>query len=409
MARFTSLLGTTDANTAIRDGAGTNYIVQTLSGDLYCIYPQITGLVYRKSTDGGVSWGAPVDIMATTSRVITQVSIWYDRWSGIAGGLIHVAYTNTATDDTEYRSIDTENSDTLSSETLIFTPGASTALGGALSITRARGGNLYCKTMIDAGGEGGFFRSTDVGATWGARTDSEAMATTDQWILLPGWAADNQDIMMFFWDASADEISRVLYDNSGDAWAETSIAGTMVDQAATTSYSNISAAVDITNSRNLLAAWSAVDLANADLRVWHVTESAITEVTNVITNSTDDQGMCAIGIDTDTQDWYVVYGGATGGAETFATALNFYYKISTDDGATWGSETLLNSEDGIIAGSQSCLFMTPRFATNFSVFRWDLFSGGTWFGVNSEAPTVSGGGTTYPRAGLQGIDGGIFP
>lgn len=407
MGRFTSLLGTTGANTAIRDGAGTNHLVQTLSGTLYCIYSRAAGLVYRKSTDGGVSWGAAVDIMVTTTRVIQNIAVWYDRWSGVNGGLIHVAYTNLTTDDTEYRSIDTENSDTLSSETAIFA-GATAALGGSLSIVRARGGNLYCKTLIDAGGEGGFFRSTDVGATWESRTDTEALATTDQFILMPGWAADTQDIMAFFWDASADEISRYVHDDSGNSWAETSIAGTMVDTVATSSYPHFSATVDLTNSRNLLCAWSAVDAANADLRVWHVTESAITEVANVITNSTDDQGLCCIGIDTDTEDWVVVYGGVTGGAETFATAINFYYKVSTDDGATWGSETPLTTEDGIIAGSNSCLFMTPRFATDFSVVRWDLFSGGTWLGVNSEAPTV-GGGTIYPRSGLQGIDGGIFP
>lgn len=387
MGRFSSFVDFTAANTAIRDGAGTNHLVQTLSGALYCIYPNTTGLTYRKSTDGGVSWGAAVDIMVTTTRVIQNIAVWYDRWSGINGGLIHVAYTNSTTDDTEYRSINTENSDALSSETAIFA-GGTAALGGALSIVRARGGNLYCKTTIDAGAEGGFFRSTDVGATWGSRTDTEALATTDQFILMPGWAADTQDIMAFFWDASADEISRYVHDDSGNSWAETSIAGTMVDTVATSSHPHFSAAVDLTNSRNLLCAWSAVDAANADLRVWHVTESAITEVTNVITNSTDDQGLCCIGIDTDTQDWYVVYGGATGGAETFATSITFYYKKSTDDGATWGSETVLITDEPLQTnGTSTLIFMTPRFSKNFSVVRWYLFTGIGMLTVNSNAPS----------------------
>lgn len=340
-------------------GAGSNYVIETLSGVRYLVYiDDLQDVVFRKSTDGN-SWENPVSIFTGSA---SQLSIWYDRWSNIAAGLIHCAYSESVTDDTFYRSINTESSDALSTQTTIFA-GASTANGGALSITRARGGNLYCKVMIDAGVEGGFFRSIDVGANWTSRTDSEALATTDQWILLPGWAADNQDIMMFFWDASADEISRVLNDDSGNTWAETSIATTMVDIAATTSYPHFAAAVDITNSRNLLAAWSAVDLLNADLRAWHVTESAITEVTNVVLNSTDDQGLCSIQIDTANQDWHVIYGGISTGGETFNTLMRFYSKVSTDDGATWGSETEFTSV-GSLAFSRNGLFGCPRFVND---------------------------------------------
>lgn len=345
------------APTANFSGAGARYNVTTPNGVHYVVYiDNALDVVYRKSADG-VLWSSPVTIFAGSA---TAVSVWYDRWSNISAGLIHCVYTETAGDETRYRSINTESNDALSSETSMFN-GGSTANGGALSVTRARGGNIYCKTMIDAGAEGGFFRSTDVGATWGARTDSEALATQDQWILLPGWAADSQDIMMFFWDASADEISRCLYDDSADSWAETSIATTMVDTVATTFYPNFSAAVDITNSQNLLVAWTAADLANADLRCWKITESAITEVTNVVLDSTDDQGLCVIGIDTTTQDWYVFYSGKSDGTETFNTNVQGYYKKSTDDGATWGAETEFLPTGGIY--TISALWCSPRFDT----------------------------------------------
>lgn len=368
--------------TVFTSRAGTRYIVRTAAGVYYLVYIDTgSDVVFRKSTDG-ITWGEPVTVHAGTA---SQLSIWYDRWSNISAGLIHVAYTNNLS-DTTYRSIDTENSDTLSSETTIFA-GASQANGAAISITRARGGNLYCKVMIDAGAEGGFFRSTDVGGTWGSRTDSEALATTDQWILLPGWAADNQDIMMFFWDASADEISRVLHDDSANSWAETSIATSMVDVVATTHYPHFAAAVDITNSQNILVAWSAVDLANADLRCWKVTESAITEVTEVVLNSTDDQGFAAIGIDTDTEDWYVFYFGKSDGSETVATAMHGYYKKSTDDGATWGSETRWGPSS--TPRSEASLWCTPRFATHPMVAS---HSTGTQFILTTaDMPASSGG------------------
>lgn len=307
-----------------------------------------------------MSWATPVAISTKTN--ITHFSVWYDRWSGINAGLIHVAYTDSTGSDTSYRSIDTESSDTLSSETTIFNGVSAVVAGSSISITRARGGNLFCKATIDAGAEGGFSRSTDVGANWGSRTNTEALATTDQWLLVPGFAADNQDIMCIFWDASADEISRYVHDDSANSWAETSIATSMVDQAASTNYPHFAVAVDLTNSQILLAAWSAIDASGADLLAWTITESAITALTNVVTDSTDDQGLCAFCIDTDNEDWYVIYAGLTDGSEIYATTLKLYYKKSTDDGSTWGSETALDSNTGL--GSISGLFTCPREATN---------------------------------------------
>jgi hypothetical protein len=340
-------------------GAGVNYVVETPAGVLYQVFVNnASDVVFVKSSNGGISWSEPVEIFSGTA---TALSIWYDRWSSISAGLIHCAYSESVTDDTFYRTIDTESGDALSTQTAIFV-GTSTAAAGSLSITRARGGNVYCKTVIDAGAEGGFFRLPNAnvpnGAWDAARTVNEALATGDQMILMPGWAADNQDIMAFFWDISADEISRQLYDDSANTWSETLIAGTMVENAAANGFPHFAAAVDIANSRNLLVAWSAIDAANADLRCWHVTESAITEVTNVVLNGTDDQGFCGIAIDTTRNYWFVAYGGKSDGSETWPTAMNLYYKVSTDSGSTWGPETALTT----ITRQFNWLAVTPRCA-----------------------------------------------
>ena len=324
------------------NGGGTNYLVQTPTGVLYFVYiDALSDVTWKKSSDGGFTWTTPVNVFSGTA---TALSVWYDRWSNISAGLIHCAYTESATDDTLYRTINTESSDALSTQTVIFA-GASTLAGGCLSICRAVGGNVYCATMIDAGTEGGFFRLPNAnvpnGAWDAARTTVFEAVTQDQVILTPGFAADTQDIMAFFWDASANEISRKIYDDSANSWAETSIATSMTDQAAATSFPHFAAAVDITNSRSLLVAWSAVDTLNADLRCWHITEGAITEVTNVVLNSTDDQGLCGICLDTLTGYWWVYYGGISSGGETYLTSINVYCKCSTDTGTTWGAETKL--------------------------------------------------------------------
>lgn len=331
--------------TAQYSGAGTNYIVEANNGALYLVYSNTANdLCFVKSTNGGIDWSAPTVIFTGT---LTALSVWYDRWSNISGDYISIAYIESDTDDVLFRTINTGSSDALSTQTVIVAL-TSTATGGHLSITRSVGGNVYVKAVIDAGAEGGFYRlpvaNFPNGAWDAARTIDEALATTDQIYLVPNLtAADNQDIMAIFWDASADEISRKLYDDSANTWSETSIATSMVDAVATGQFAHFNVAVDLTNNQILLAAWSAIDTLNADLRFWTITDSAITEKTNVVQNSTDDQGLCAVQIDTTTQDWIVYYVGKSDGSETFATGVNIYCKRSTDDGTTWGSETLLTN------------------------------------------------------------------
>lgn len=362
-SRITANLVTAGVNAF--NGGGTNYIVQTPAGVLYAICSDaVSDLVYRKSTDNGLSWSAPVIVFVGT---VTSIAVWYDRWSNIAAGLIHIAYTDSGIDDTLYRTINTESADALSTQTTIFA-GASTQAAGSLSIVRAVGGNVYCKTMIDQGTEGGFYRLPNAnvpsGAWDAARTIDEALAVGDQMILQPDFdAADTQDIMAFFWDASANEISRKLYDDSGNSWSETSIAGSMVEVTVNSAFPNFAAAPDISGTRSVFVAWNGADTANADLKCWTVDSGAITACTDVVTNGTDDQAMCAISIDTVTGYWHVFYFGKSDGSETYPTSLNVYTKVSMDAGATWGPETKVTNQ---LVSSRN-LFTAPLWSTAFGV------------------------------------------
>lgn len=347
------------------NGAGAQWLIQTPAGVLYLVYVDSgSDVAFKKSTNYGLTWSGPTVVFAGTT---TAVAVWYDRWSDIAAGLIHIAYQESATDDTLYRTVNTESSDALSTQTSIFA-GTSTATGGCLAITRARGGNVYCATMIDAGAEGGFYRLPNAnvpnGAWDAARATVFEAITGDMVLLFPGFAADNQDITAIFWDASANEISRKLYDDSANSWGETSISTGMADQVSTTAFPHFDGFVDIANSRIVLVAWNGVDTASADLLGWTVTESAITAFTTpVVSNGTDDQGLCAITLDTVTGDWYCFYGGKSDGSETFLTSINIYYKVSQDEGATWGPETQLTNT----ARDTTWLVATPRWATHFTV------------------------------------------
>jgi hypothetical protein len=340
MARADIAIATPNSTT--QRSSQSSYLVKTSGGVIYALF--ISGvdnvLYWVKSSDGGFSWTNPATVKGIGASS-SGWAVWYDAWTpGDSGTLIHIWTFDTTADDVTWRTLDT-SSDTLSSEVVVFA-GATT--GGAantcISGTKAIGGNLYVAFDIDGGTETGFYRSVDAGANWTARTDVNE-ATPDYYYLAPGFAADTQDILCIFWDRSASEITRKVYDDSANSWAETSIAVDMNQIATSNPAPQFAIAIDDANNKILLAAWTRQDVANADLRFWTVDETTITEKTNVVQDSGDDQGMVAVGLATDTATIYAYYGGKSDGSETFATAINIYYKESTDSGTTWGAETQL--------------------------------------------------------------------
>lgn len=347
------------------DSAGTAYTVQTVDGVYYRFYIDTAQDIYfKKSTDGGIQWGKPVLVMAIAAE---SFAIWYDRWSNISAGLIHVVANDTGADDIVYRTVNTESSDALSTQTAVAALASSTSAAAHTTITRAVGGNVYVKCIIDAAAEGGFYRLPNAnvpsGAWDAARTIDEALATGDQMWLLPDYdAADTQDVMAIFHDGSANELSRKLYDDSGNSWSETSILTSVAEGALATSFPSIAVAMDIANTRHYLIAWTAVDAASARLRAWTIDSGAITALTDVVSSSTDDQGLAALALDTVSGYLYAFYGGITTGGETFQTAINIYCKVSKDGGSTWGAETKVNTEANEAIRS---LWTAPRLYKRF--------------------------------------------
>jgi hypothetical protein len=348
---------------ALQRSSQSSYIVKTPGAVLYDVWVNQgdSSVYWTKSADGGFTWTDPVLVKAMGGGS-AGFAVWYDKWTpGDTGTKIHIWTFDQTADDVVWRSLDTSG-DSLSSEVVVFA-GASTAAAAntCISGTKAIGGNLYVAFDIDGGTETGFYRSVDAGATWTSRTNVNEAASTDYYYLAPGFAADTQDILCIFWDRSASEISRKIYDDSANSWAETSIAGTMTSVASSAYAPQFAITVDGANNKILLAAWTAADTANADLRFWSLDETTITEKTNVVLNSTDDQGMCAVGLATDTTTIYVYYGGKSDGSETFLTAINIYCKTSTDGGANWGSETVLTT----LTRAYDYLMTVPVFTGDF--------------------------------------------
>lgn len=344
-----------DTKIATREGSQSNHIVRTAAGVYYAFWiaNENVDLYYRKSTNYGVTWTAPVLVKAET---MLGVAVWFDKWTpGDNGTAIHLAYYGSGANDVFYRRLDTAD-DSFGTELTVFN-GVSAVSGAnsCLSIAKAKGGKIHVAFDIDGGTEVGHYKSdvantpTSFATTDGSGALNEG-ASTDYYALFPANLADTADIWAVFWDRSANEVTVKTFDDSGSSWtaiAESTAITSMVDITTTTAAPQFAGAIRNTDGHLMLVAWLNADTASATLRFWDVTGNGASAATLAapvtIVTSTDDQALCAIGVDTTSDDLYCFYAGKTDGSETAFTALNIYYKISTDDGATWGAETVLSS------------------------------------------------------------------
>jgi hypothetical protein len=377
-------------------GAGTLYVVNANNGAIYLFGIGNIGTFqnlpyYIKSTNNGISWSTPV--VLKTGVAIGQISIWYDRWSGLNSDYIHVVYTDSVSDDTFYRNINTASSDALSTEVTIFL-GLTTASRAWMSISVARGGNIYCLLMIDGGAEETYVRSTDNGATWTTRTMPFNIPQFGQWFLLPSWNADNQDMMLIYLtETTTTPLTRFLYDDSADTWdAGTTILAGLVSTTFAATY-KFFATVDLANSRNIISVWNRFNTVGAVLKCYTVDETTITAVTDVVASSGGNQAMTSIALNTATNTWYVFYGGSQAGTDTYLTSMKFYYKYSIDGGTTWSSEILLSNANrsyDLSTSGVGILTCTPQFINNFYAYFQAGDSSGKTSYINTPFPTVSG-------------------
>jgi hypothetical protein len=381
-----------------RNCAQSGHIVRTAAGVWYRIFPDAGGAIqYTKSTNYGLTWSVAVSIKA--SVVVRGYSVWFDKWTpSDTGTVIHIAYMESTNHDVFYRALDTA-SDTLGTEITVFA-GASAGTGAdiCISVTKSKAGRILVGFDLDGGTETGFYKSDDFPVTaFTSKNNSGGTVNfnegvTDYYQLFPGNEADTADIWCVFWDRTADEISLKIYDDSANDWvSETSIAGTMADVAASLIAPQFSGAIRRSDGHLILVAWSAADTLNADLRCWDINGAAsITEKTNVVQNSTDDQAACAIGIDEDSDTLYCFYFGKSDGSETYSTSMNVWYKGSADGGTTWAAPAETQATSA--ARSVYQLDCSPTFTSGEYVVSWFASAGLVNTLYSSAYVAASGGG-----------------
>ncbi len=307
-------------------------------------------LKYTKTTDGGQTWNTPVTIYTgTTSRF----AIWADWWeTGNTGTKIRIAWVESGTDDVRYRDVDTAaGADTLGTARTIFAgASANTTVACYVSICTA-GGYVYCYYDIDGGTEYGFSRSVNDGVNWSARTAPwvAQAGETEYHYIFPINTADAHDVGIISFNPSTgfgDDYGYGIYDDSANTWSVSAfrVGNVAYAENDTTATPKLTFAVRHSDKHILICLKPQVATNAGAFEIWDwnpnsntIGSTSITQLTSVDT-SADECDAPNIFIDQATNDIYVAYIGNADSAQTWNSNTGVYYRKSTDDATTWGSQ-----------------------------------------------------------------------
>lgn len=329
--------------------------------------------VYSKTTDGGDTWGARVQVDTQTDCV--AVSVWYDQWTpGDTGTIIHIATFDTGNDEIFYNSLDT-SSDTLLVGTSISTmPGVATTYAAGtnvVSITKATDGFVYVN-IDDSNGTHLRRCSTNCGVSgsWSA-AGTPPQGNANSWSMLmplPGGS-----VMLI--NRSTTNVLRTSTWN-GASWSGFNT----VDATAVRNVTydvGMAATVDI-DSGDIYLVYAADNnefvTADHDIRTAIYSGGSWTGTTDVFTDIAG-RGLhqVAVGRDLNNGDIYVSYSIQ----DTLGTAATarVYSRRSTDNMNTWGAEQgPLSTTAGDMYGIDMNLMGFERlYATWFNSTTGDIY------------------------------------
>jgi len=310
----------------------------------------------RYSSFGSTSLGQPTSTaLSSANRDVDMITCWYTRWTNdLLDDEIHIVYVDNTTDDIFYSKLVFDGTTSAPTPTIndtVILAGSTTATtsGTHLSICVAESGYIYVAYNLDGGIEVGTLRSINGGTTFSTVTGLTISESggDDEVLLAPAYTGDSNDIMAFYHDHSANEISYKIWDNSAGSTSETSVQTSVVERAATTNpgFPQMSLVTDPDNQKNYLAFWTQHDAASQDLEFYEYENGVgATNLAAILSNEGTNQGGITLTYSEFEDRWYAIYVGDSDNASEYDTvqnSLDIRYKTSDDGGSTWSSEQVL--------------------------------------------------------------------
>lgn len=277
----------------------------------YALYQSGGDIYYKKSTDGGSTWGS-------AQQVNSDISTQYQPSGWLDGTDIHIVYHEISSDTIHHRILDTTD-DSLGTEN-------STADLGSLDtnninlVTVDSGGRIYIMNSSDPD----FQYSDNGGSSWSSNSNIYADATE-----YCNMIAIGTDLHYVQNAISVYDLEWSTYD--GSSWTNNG-----VQEAGLISNATPHMAED--GSGGFYVSYPDVDDSfQTEIQVHYYNGSTWTKKTSVVGGSpTGLQSFSnTICVDTNKGDVYAFYTYDGGGSGEDVV----YYKKSTDNGDTWGSET----------------------------------------------------------------------
>lgn len=304
----------------------------------YTFYIDSTGTaVYRKTSDGGDTWGAAVTVDSQPD--VVNVAVWYDQWTpgDDTGTLIHVLTADSGNDDLWYTSLNT-SSDTLTTPASTVTQSGQSGsfdTNTMASIAKFTSGYITMVVSDNTDSFGvGCNTSCSNSTNWLEAGAFSISAQPNAVILLPLASANGIAIA---WDRNANAIVSRVYTDATDTW-ETAVTIDSTNAENTTYGSAFGATLDkATNNIYLTFSDDSSTLGtDDDIRMYTYSGGSWTQNTDILTNESRGVTDAKIAWDETNSDLYAVYTvRTTSGTPATGTV---YYKVSTNNGSSWGSE-----------------------------------------------------------------------
>lgn len=350
----------------------------------------ITGQVaYRKTIDGGNSWGTPVQIGTTSpGKIWNNIAVWYDRWTqgDDTGTKIYITAVEATTDDGWFNYIDTADSDSQRpggwNAAILGTRYDATA-DGSVSITKTSNGDIYIMnfgTLTGLGDGCQVFRSVDGGDNFSNTTlaMNNGMDDIDFGQILP--LSDN-DILLIYQDTSRDEMFSKIYDIGTTLWIDESSIGTSIVDNGTYDLPWGSALRKSDSSIFLTVNDHVGGFVDANIRTYQFSNTSRTWDRKTNVQSRRPYSISAKpGINASDGSIYVVYISGV-----ISDTTDVYYKISYDDGDSWSPQSvqLNNTSDDYKNVSLDMYNNNILYAIWYDTDDSDIFGSAVPFEINA--------------------------
>lgn len=299
-------------------------------------------LVYSKSTDTGATWGANVVLIA--QGTIIDVDIYYARWHNTSNDpVVHaVAHNDSGTRGLYYNNIDLSSDTKQTADGTKIADGAAEPNGGPTAVGMARNGNVMLTFgALSVSPFRACYLSTDGGTSFSS-VDHFDQSLRDNIVIWPdGNSADTADMVAIYTDSDTNTLKAIQWDNSAAVWTGEVIIDADIGSAPHPIGAFLGSAYKRSTGTIMVALSEGNGSGLTSINTWTVLGLTATAKTDVITSTAAVYGNALVV--TANGNVYCFYARDPDGLS--ASNMKVYYKVSTDNMATWGSETAYSTSD----------------------------------------------------------------